>query len=336
MASEDISSVYYLDGVVVAPDFVFVATQLTSLDPRETAHTRCSTYNPAEQDVPFGYFDLEDNIVSVHAYRQLPEDKKRFACVGSQGAVHFVRGSTREVRTERLPGAGLVEGNFGGLMMNLRDIGGQLWACGQHGQVYRRFGVDDWRRADEGIRVTIDPAEYGPDRIDEMLSVMSSAPMLNCIDGTSNADVYVVGMQGFLAHFDGATWRKIELPVSEHLDWVRCADDEVWICGHRGTLLRGNARSGFVRVSGGDDQHTFVCLAKFNDAVYLSAEEGLFVYDGVSVLPVTSKLKPEIQDAWRLDHADGVMWSIGVTDLVRFDGKTWTRVHHPDNEPIGE
>ncbi|OWQ48354.1 hypothetical protein CDL60_07200 [Roseateles noduli] len=96
MPSSDVSSVYFLDGVVIAHDFVFLATQLDSLDPRETAHTRCSTYNPAEQELPFGYFDLEDNIVSVHAYRNLPEDKKRFVCLGPQGSVHFVRGSTRK------------------------------------------------------------------------------------------------------------------------------------------------------------------------------------------------------------------------------------------------
>ena len=337
MASSDVSSVYYLDGVVVAPDFVFLATQLDSLDPRETAHTRCSTYNPAEQELPFGYFDLDDNIVSVHAYRTLPEDKKRFACLGSQGAVHFVRGSTKEVRTERLPGAGMQDGNFGGLMSHLREIDGQLWACGQHGQVYRRHGVDNWRRNDRGIRVEVNPSEYGGDRVGEMLEVMSAAPMLSCIDGTSGADVYVVGLLGYMAHFDGDRWTKIALPVDEHLEWVRCyGPDEVWVCGHNGTLLTGSAMKGFKSVSGLDDHQTFVCLSKFKNAVYLSAEEGLFVFDGKTIAPVKSRLKPEIQDAWRLDEVDGVMWSIGVTDLVRFDGKKWQRVDHPDNEPIRE
>lgn len=335
MASNDVSSVYYIDGVAVAPDFVFLATQLTALDPSETAHTRCSSYNPSQQELPFGYFDLEDNIVSVHAYRDLPEDKKRFVCLGSQGAVHFVRGSTREVRTERLLGAGLTEGNFGGLMTNIRSIRGQLWACGQNGQVYRRMGFDDWQRSDDGIRVDVDPVQYGTDRISEMLDIISTAPMLNCIDGVSESDVYVVGLQGFLAHFDGTTWTKIELPVQEHLEWVRCGDrNEVWVCGHHGTLLRGNATSGFENVAGPIDDQTFVCLVEFNGSIYLSAEEGLFRYDGESISPVETTLKPNIQDAWRLDEVDGVMWSIGVTDLARFDGAEWMRVHHPDNEPI--
>ncbi|WP_418126096.1 hypothetical protein [Variovorax sp. 160MFSha2.1] len=335
MESIDISSVYYLDGVVVAPDFVFLATQLNTLDPRETAHTRMSTYNPAEQELPFGYFDLEDNIVSVHAYRTLPPDKKRFVCLGAQGAVHFVRGSTREVRTERISGAGMLEGSFGGLMSHLREIDGQLWACGQHGQVYRRFGVDDWRENDQGIRVRVDPAQDGADRIGEMLEAISTAPMLSCIDGTGASDVYVVGLRGFMAHFDGEQWTEIGLPVSEHLEWVRCnGPDEVWVCGHNGTLLKGSARTGFRRLGRSEDRRTFVCLAPFDGAVYLSTEDGLFRFDGQSISRVKSKLKPELQDAWRLDRVDGVLWSIGIRDLARFDGRQWVRIHHPDNEPI--
>lgn len=337
MASNDVSSVYYLDGVIIAPDFLFLATQLDSLDPRETAHTRMSTYNPAEQELPFGYFDLEDNIVSVHAYRTLPQDKKRFACLGTHGAVHFVRGSTREVRTEQIPGAGMLNGNFGGLMSSLREIEDQLWACGQHGQVYRRFGVDDWRENDQGIRMKVDPARYGVDRIGEMLKTVSTAPMLSCIDGTSASDVYVVGLRGYMAHFDGVKWTELGSPVNEHLEWVRCyGKDEVWVCGHNGTLLRGNARAGFASLSSSDDRQAFVCLTKFNNAVYLSAEEGLFQFDGKSISSVKSRLKPQLRDAWRLDQFDGVMWSIGVTDLARFDGKKWMRVDHPDNEPIGK
>ncbi len=336
MSTDHPSSVHYLDGIAIGPDLIFFACQLDALDSSETAHTRMSNYNPAgSQDSAFGFFDLEDNIVSVHAYRTLPEDKKRFVCLGRHGDVHFVRGSTREVRTEKIPGAGMVDGNFGGLLSHLREIDGQLWACGQHGQIYRRRGTDDWVRADEGVRVWIDPARFR-DRSDEMLELMSSAPMLSCVDGSSLSDVYVVGMNGYMAYFDGDGWTQVELPTQDHLEWIRCyGPSEVWVCGYNGALLKGNVREGFKRMSGNDDSETFVCLTKFNGKVYLSAEEGLFIFDGKKVAPVKTKLKPELQDAWRVDHADGVLWSIGVKDLARFDGKRWQRIQDPDNEVIG-
>lgn len=101
-------------------------------------------------------------------------------------------------------------------------------------------------------------------------------------------------------------------------------------------MLRGNARQGFKRLGGKDSQRTFVCLTKFKDAVYLCAEEGLFVWNGKSVTPVRAKLKPELQDASRVDQVDGVLWSIGIKDIARFDGKKWVRFEDPDNEPIGK
>jgi hypothetical protein len=335
MSSTEIASVYYIDGVAVGARGAFMATQLETLEPDEVAHTRMSVYSPETQELPFGYFDLEDNIVSVHAYKVLPEDKKRYVGLSRQGAVHFVRGSTREVRTETLAGAGLRDGNLGGLMTHLREIDGQLWACGQRGQVFRRFGQDDWRHADQGLHVPLNPADYAG-RAEELAMKMAEGPMLNCIDGTSAQDVYVVGDQGFMAHHDGRAWRQVALPTDEHLQWVRCqGPDEVWACGFNGTVLVGHARSGFRDVSTVDDNQTWVCLTKFQGRVYLSAEEGLHVYDGQRIAPVKTKLKPELQDAWRVDHAEGVLWSIGVKDLARFDGKRWERIHHPDNEKIG-
>ena len=35
---------------------------------------------------------------------------------------------------------------------------------------------------------------------------------------------------------------------------------------------------------------------------------------------------------YRLDSGDGVLWSFGPKDLLRFDGKVWKRVPFPENE----
>lgn len=335
MAATDIASVYYLDGIAIEANSLYIATQLETLDPRETAHTRMSTYAPERQEKPFGYHDFEDNIVSVHAYRVLPEDKHRFVGMGRHGLVHFRRGgATPSNRTEQIPGAGMLDDNNGGLMSHLREIGGQLWACGQRGQVYRRFARDDWRHVDQGLFVELDPAKFATPG--DYAKAMISGPMLNCLDGSSGSDVYAVGDAGFMAHFDGKAWHRIALNTDEHLQWVRCyGPSEIWVCGYNGTVLKGDAREGFKEMSSVDDNQAWVCLSKFQNKVYLCAEEGLYFFDGKSIQEVKTKLKPELQDAWRVDHADGVLWSFGVKDLARFDGKKWERIHHPDNERIG-
>lgn len=329
------AQVYYIDGVAIESNFAFMATQLEDLDPREVAHTRMSGYNPV-QERPFGYHDINDNIVSVHAYRLLPVDKHRYVSLGGHGVVYFVRGSDRHIIEEQLPGAGLREGNLGGLMTHLREIGGHLWACGQRGQVFRRFGPNDWRHVDHGLFTPLRAEDYAG-RAGDLALAMISGPMLNCLDGNSESDVYAVGDSGLMVHFNGRTWSTIPLKTDEHLQWVRCyGPNEIWACGFNGTVLVGNARQGFRDVSTVDDNQTWVCLTKYQGQIYLCEEDGLHVFDGKSIKPVVTGLKPELQDAWRVDHADGVLWSIGVKDLARFDGTRWERIHDPDNPRIGE
>ncbi len=71
-------------------------------------------------------------------------------------------------------------------------------------------------------------------------------------------------------------------------------------------------------------------LEHFEGKVYLSALKGLFIFDGTSVERLTTGLKPEI-GGYRLAARNGVLWSFGVDDLAKFDGKKWTRLKHPDN-----
>lgn len=333
MKNNNIASVHYLDGVVNSADILYLATQLDSLNPRETAHTRMSIYAPGLQPIDFGYHDISDNIVSVHAFKVLPEDKHRYVSLARQGDVYFVRGSNNHIIKETLPGAGLLDENTGGLMNHLREIGGHLWACGQRGQVFRRFAPHDWRHVDQGLFVPINLKDY-KGRASELAQMMGQGPHLNCIDGNTEQDVYAVGDRGLMVHFDGQSWSRVKLPTDEHLQWVRCYGQEVWACGFNGTLLVGNARQGFKDVSTVDDNQTWVCLSKFEGKVYLSEEDGLWCYDGQKIAPVKTGLKPELQDAWRVDHADGVLWSIGIKDLARFDGQRWQRIVHPDNGPI--
>lgn len=38
----------------------------------------------------------------------------------------------------------------------------------------------------------------------------------------------------------------------------------------------------------------------------------------------------ELSTLHTVEHADGVLWCVGPKEIARFDGKTWTRLHHPD------
>jgi len=221
---------------------------------------------------------------------------------------------------EKIPDAGLRLGNLG-YMCSIREIGNTLFACGYNSQVYMRQSVGVWRSLVSAPLQHHDP-------------MSGNQINLNWIDGFSERDVYVAGNKGALYHWNGKMWRKIPLAIDAHLECIRCYGvDEVWVCGKNGTLLTGNAARGFQDVTHAESNETFWSLAKFEDKVYLGTLKGLLAYDGRAIKPVVTGLDPEVE-TYTVDSTDGALWSIGTKDLVRFDGKTWTRIDHPDNPPI--
>lgn len=325
------SPVHKVDACVVVKDVAYMAIFFDEFDQDEYAFTRLSLYVGRKEPNAWFYHDVRFNVVAVCHKKDSPALSKRLCALSAEGEIDLYSAPDDVSTFEKIPDAGVRTGLYGALS-HLREIGSSLFACGQRGQVYRRFGDNDWRHVDQGLLLA--PVTDTSD-LNAFLDNLLDGPNLNCIDGFHEEDLYAVGDSGGAWHFDGAVWRKLKLPTDEHLQWVRCyGSDEVWICGYNGALLKGNAAGGFVNVSAVDDNSTYWCLAKFEDKVYLSTEAGLEVYDGQRISVVSTGLKPELQDGWRVDAADGRLWTFGPKDMAWFDGHTWTRVQDPDNPPI--
>jgi len=322
------------DGIVIEHDFIMLASQLDELDPEAHRLTRLSGFDELTKQAMgnngWGYHDLGLDIVSLCVKKTKPNESRCICALDREGDVAFFL--TREGKSiiEKIPGAGLNPGdsNRGGVagyVTHIREIGESLYVCGLNGQIYRRPPEGGWLAIDGGLfkPLTADNTEI--------------SNYFTCIDGNDETDIYVVGMQGVVYHLNGLNWQKIEIPTDEHLQWVRCyGKDEVYLCGHNGTLLKGNARQGFVDVSRIEDNLTWWCLCKFGDKVYLSSTQGLYAWDGKTIAPVVTGLKPELE-TWRVD-SDGekALWSFGTKDLAWFDGVRWQRLHHPSNPKIGD
>lgn len=68
--------------------------------------------------------------------------------------------------------------------------------------------------------------------------------------GSSPESVYAVGGQpedGMVLHFSDGTWSPVDTPEGELLNWVFGVDDEVWIVGRGGRVLRDSG-AGFETV----------------------------------------------------------------------------------------
>ena len=264
---------------------------------------------------------LDRCIVSICRYHYPNHDRSIFVSLSAEGDAGFI--GKQEGFYEKIPGAGLhADDALGyGYLQRIRQIGTDLFACGHSGQVYRRAAPGDWRHIDDGILLPVSSTEVF---------------MPSDINGPDPDHLFLVANRGQVFFRDGSrddfVWARIEVPTDEWLHAIHVENaDTIWICGRNGTLLRGNERTGFTDLSSIRDNETFLSIAGFEGKIYLGHADGVSVYDGTSIQPVATGLKPDLKDSHLVDAVDGVLWSFGYGDVARFDGVTWKR--YPTDKP---
>ena len=260
--------------------------------------------------------EVTTNIASVTRFRYPDRDRQIQVVLCAEGHVGFF--GKEEGFYEKIAGAGLhAEDARGyGYMNMIRQIGAPLYACGGGGQIYKRVAPGDWRSVDEAMLAA------GRDLIFED------------VNGPHEESLYLVGQRGSAYWKGKGPFQDMGLPTSVWLNRILVEDEKnVWICGDKGTLLRGNHIDGFREAApaGGE---TFLSMAQFEGRIYLASATGLYVLERGRISRVRATLEPELYDAHILDAVDGVLWSIGYRDIARFDGRVWQRLDLPGNPPI--
>lgn len=294
--------------------------------------TRVVRYD-SEYDPQWGRNDQDWRAVSLTYFGPKAEDFDDVVVLSEDGDVRYI--GDHAPLLEKIPGAGVFskDSKGWGYLADIQQIGEHLYACGYKGQVYKRLGPGDWRHMDAGLLQ--DPKTPQEQRI-----------ALSVINGPHERAIYAAGYQHAdglppkAFFFNGRQWREIELPqVAERIANLYVESEQrIWMCGSNGTLLLGNAKDGFKSLSTVDDNQLFTSICKFQEQMYLASNLGLYAYDptkpDVGIQKVKTDLQPDLQDANIVDSYEKVLWSIGPKDIAYFDGKTWTRIDHPDNPPI--
>jgi len=297
--------VFFSDGVALRDDTIVVAAGFTE-DP-EAATSRIYLKFGEEW---LAHEVEHDFIVSVSHH-----DGVLFA-VGRNGLVKHVGQAGVDLTADRVRGRFktfmLTEATARGHLSRVRAVAGSFYACGWGGQIYR-LGANNWTKVECGL---------DDKRDDDFLD----------IDGTAPNDLYVAGLNGAAAHFDGTRWRYLDLPTNAHIYGVKCLSaDDVVLCGSDGVLLRGNHRAGFNLIDPGIDAN-FWSMTVFGGKLYMAyGDNGLYAYSqGVFSEVKIAKKNPLTH---RLDATGNTLWSFGSGSIQCFDGQKWTEAVCPDNVP---
>jgi len=327
------TGVEFIAALAVGGDRLYLAASPDSFEPY-TPFTRMYSYYGDNDDRPWTHHDLEWWTVALEMSRN--DDGSPLRCILSQEG-DFGRPVSGKMVFEKIADAGVSSrgAKAYGYVSGLRRIGAHLYVCGGGGQVYKRLGPDNWVHVDDGVLQ--DRKALADGTIGRLL--------LRAIEGAAEDDIYLAGSlpgksgyEGALFHWDGAAWRPIPLPVVKQINAIHIeSTSRIWLCGIDGALLVGDHRDGFENWSDRAQGQLFHDLTMYDDTLYLASDKGLCAYDGKRrrVVRVKTGLAPEPKRFSNIDHADGVLWSVGLKDIVRFDGTAWTRIHHPDNRKIG-
>lgn len=198
-----------------------------------------------------------------------------------------------------------------GNVREISAIGKHAYAVGMGRWVYRCDGVDQWTRIDQGVRADV---------------AVEPQAGFNSIAGFDESELYAVGWNGEIWRFDSQAWSKQDSPTNLALQKVVCGGDGVvYAVGQRGLIVRGRGAQWDV-LDHDETVEDFWGACWFQDKLYLSTANGLYVLSGDKLSPVdTGKQKKSRADCfYRLSAAEDCIWSAGEKMLLRSsDGLVW-------------
>jgi hypothetical protein len=118
-------------------------------------------------------------------------------------------------------------------------------------------------------------------KVTESYSLPGRRCTVRAIGGVAKDDVWLVGDEGCVAHYDGKRWSRVDSGTGGNLNRISaCSSDEAWAVGDRGAILQWNGRIWQRRESGtGEDLLDVTgCLA---DGVWAVGRGGVvLVHEG--------------------------------------------------------
>jgi len=137
---------------------------------------------------------------------------------------------------------------------------------------------------------------------------------LRSINGTANDDIWTVGDEGVILHYNGSSWQAETSPTQDNLYAVwSVARDDVWIAGADGVLLHDTG-SGWQAQPQLTRARLYGLWAKSASDVWAVGSIGTVLhYDGSSWTHIWSGTSTDLSAVY---GADGVVYAVGREGLI--------------------
>ena len=198
-----------------------------------------------------------------------------------------------------------------GGIRKLRTIDGWLYFCGGNNSVGKRLGKNEWFSHSHAIP--------DPKRTDHRHNTFDD------IDGFGEQDIYCVGQEGQVYHYDGKTWKHVPFPSNIDLETVCCAGDgNVYISGKKGMTFKGRGNRWKSIIKDGA-YLPFRDMVWYEDRVWCTSDYGVWT---IKDDKLASADLPDGMSAYagNLSTADGVLLLAGYGGAAFLEKGKWTKI----------
>jgi hypothetical protein len=293
-------------------------------------------------------------IAPWHSGRDAP---MRSVALSNEGDVYFIGD---EIDREKILGAGIgsPDATGAGDVTGFANFDGVLFASGQGEQCFRRSGPSRWDKLAVGVKAEPNRKPINFRRIAgsserDIYLLGIAAPLMPELDKetrqklleTDDWDAWnnahddlatrsgAAGLvdEGRVYHWDGANWRKLDLPgTSVFYDAYVETPEKVWLVGTDGAVLLGNARGSFQRVSSLGTTETLLSFTKLGETYYAASDYALHTFDGRDLQPFRPRLRRAPPTPFKVQAIDDVLFYFDYKQGVhRFKGTAWERISIP-------
>lgn len=194
----------------------------------------------------------------------------------------------------------------------LKCINGYTWCVSSARRIYKRVAVGKWVPMNQGFPNVPRSSSLG---FDDM-------------DAFAENDMYAVGGDGDVWHFNGTVWRQMGFPSNVQLGTVTCAGDgKVYISGEGGSLWVGR-ESTWKKIYTGGSSILWNDVLWFNGQLWLASDYQFMVWNGKKMEGVSHDGKPVFMNG-HMDACNGELLIAGSDVVMTFDGRQWKKIVAP-------
>jgi hypothetical protein len=193
------------------------------------------------------------------------------------------------------------------VMMNTVTIQNSIYSVGYPNKLYKRIGKDNWE----------DLSEKTPTDIEEATGFKY---FFKDLDGFSETDIYIVGGEGAVLHFDGKNYIKIPFPNEDWLHNVCCAGDGNVYVGGQGTSLYKWNKKRWECIQSNTGIDVFLDIKWFKGRLYCGENGRLRVLDNNELKTVENNYPQGNID---ITPDDDLMLVSSRNKACLYDGEQW-------------